>query len=169
MEKLFILILAIAAAIFVALPFFRKRPVEIPQDINSSNTLEHKLRRLNSEKESHYAALKELDFDYSMGKLSREDYDELEKKYKAEALAVLKQIDNIQLKTNKLNLEEETEKEIKAVRESKLTDDEIIEKEILKARQSNIKVTSGLICSECGNEYKSSDRFCSNCGARVYE
>jgi competence protein ComGC len=137
-EKLFILILAIAIAIFIALPFFRKRFEELPQEEtnNSKNLLEEELRKLNLEKESLYAALKELDFDYSMGKLSKEDYEELDKKYKLRAASVLKEIDEVKSKVGTLDSEEGIEKEIKAVRETKLNYDEEIEKEILKARKA---------------------------------
>ncbi|MCC7460401.1 MAG: hypothetical protein IT286_03775, partial [Proteobacteria bacterium] len=37
--------------------------------------------------------LKELDFDFEMGKLSKEDYQLLKKKYEAETIDVLRQID----------------------------------------------------------------------------
>jgi rubrerythrin len=169
LENVFILVMAIAVAIFVALPFFRKRFEDVIQSKDSSNPSGYMLDRLHSEKESLYNAIKELDFDYNMGKLSKEDYEELEKRYKVQALAVLREIDNIQSKTDKLDLEQEIEKEIKAIRGSRFVDDEGIEKEILKARESKTNKASALICSKCGNEYKATDRFCSNCGARVYE
>ncbi len=137
MENIFIFIIAIGASIFITLPFFRKRlSEEKSQGANSSDPIEEKLRNLNSEKESLYSALKEIDFDFSTGKLSKEDYDELEKRYKAEAVFILKEIDNIKGKTNAPNLDEEIEKEIRAIQEAKLTDEEEIEKEILKGRES---------------------------------
>ena len=166
MENLFVLIIAIGAAIFIALPFFKKRFEEVYKETDTSNPLEEKLRRLNFEKESLYSALKELDFDYSMGKLSKEDYNELEGKYKAQAVSVLREIDNILGKTDIASLDEEIEKEVRAIRELKLTDDEI-EKEILKSRKSRVLETSSLICSVCGNGYRSDDRFCSKCGASL--
>ncbi len=137
MENIFIFIIVIGAAAFIALPFFKRRlNEEKPQGVNSIDPIEEKLREFNSEKESLYSALKEIDFDYYTGKLSKEDYDELEKKYKAEAVFILKEIDNIQGKTNAPNLDEEIEREIRAIRETKLTDEGDIEKEILRARGS---------------------------------
>ena len=38
-------------------------------------------------------SLKDLDFDFETGKLSKEDYQGLRKKYEAETIDVLKQID----------------------------------------------------------------------------
>ena len=167
MENIFILIIAIAAAIFLALPFFKKGFQQVAEETDKLNPLQHRLNMLESEKESIYSAIKELDFDYNTGKLSKDDYHELEKKYKAQAISVLREIDNIQPKTNKYDLGQEIEKEIKATRESGTTYGESIEKEILKARESGTNRTPALICSKCGNECKTSDRFCSNCGEKT--
>src|ERR687885_706529 len=96
LEKIFILALAIGAAIFIALPFFRSKFKDKSEEGSDTlkNPLNEKLRRLNSQKESLYTALKEFDFDYSMGKLSKEDYEELRDKYKLQAIQVLKEIDD---------------------------------------------------------------------------
>jgi len=166
LEKVFILILAIGVAIFIALPFFKKRFGETSFGEESStiqNPLEEKLKRLGFEKESLLNAIKEIDFDYSLGKLSKEDYEELQKKYKTQAALVLKEIDNIMRRAGASNLEEGIEKEIRLIRKAKPTDEDEIEREILKARKSK------LICSDCGNEYKAGDRFCSGCGKKLYE
>ncbi len=160
-------VIAIGSALFVVLPFFKKRFERDSQETGSQDPVEERLRRLNSEKESVYSALKEIDFDYNTGKLSKEDYDELEKKYKSQAVALLKEIDSIGGKSYIQDLDEEIEREIRAVRKTELTDDEEIEREITNARQSRILEDSGLTCSLCGNRYKPDDRFCSKCGARL--
>ena len=169
MEKVLIPIIAIGAAVFVVLPFFKRKFERVSHEVGSRNPIEEELRRLNSEKESVYSALKEIDFDYSTGKLSKEDYDELENKYKTQAVALLKEIDSLGGKSYILDLDKEIEKEIRTIRRTKTepTDDEEIEKEILNARQFRVLEDSRLICSVCGNEYKSDDRFCSKCGARL--
>ncbi len=160
-------VIAIGSALFVVLPFFKKRFERDSQETGSQDPVEERLRRLNSEKESVYSALKEIDFDYNTGKLSKEDYDELEKKYKSQAVALLKEIDSIGGKSYIQDLDEEIEREIRAVRKTELTDDEEIEREITNARQSRILEDSGLTCSLCGNRYKPDDRFCSKCGAKL--
>jgi rubrerythrin len=167
LEKVLISVIAIGAALFVVLPFFKKRFERDSQETGSQDPVEERLRRLNSEKESVYSALKEIDFDYNTGKLSKEDYDELEKKYKSQAVALLKEIDSIGGKSYIQDLDEEIEREIRAVRKTELTDGEEIEREITNARQSRILEDSGLTCSLCGNRYKPDDRFCSKCGARL--
>ena len=171
MEKVFILILAIGISIFLALPFFRKRIEEVSSQEESGairNPIEEKLRRLSLEKESLYGALKEIDFDYELGKLSKEDYEELQNKYKFQAASILKEIDDVGIKTGSIDLEEEVEKEIRLKRKAnKLTDEEEIEMEILRARKSNGRDKTNLICSDCGKELVSDDKFCSNCGKKL--
>lgn len=45
--------------------------------------------RLEKEKDLAYAAIKEAEFDFQMGKLTTEDYATLRRKYEARALAAL--------------------------------------------------------------------------------
>jgi len=49
--------------------------------------------RLEKEKDLAYAAIKEAEFDFQMGKLSSEDYALLRQKYEARALAALAALD----------------------------------------------------------------------------
>jgi hypothetical protein len=48
---------------------------------------------LQQKRSSLMLTLKELDFDFEMGKLSKEDYQSLKKKYEQETIDVLRQID----------------------------------------------------------------------------
>ncbi len=50
-------------------------------------------RQLEEERITSLAALRELDFDFEMGKLSAEDYRELRDQYQAKAASVLKELD----------------------------------------------------------------------------
>ena len=54
-----------------------------------------RLQELLEEKEHAYAAIKELDFDYKMDKLSADDYQELSRQYKQKAVAILQEIDRL--------------------------------------------------------------------------
>ena len=53
------------------------------------------LRELVATKETLYSTLKELDFDRVAGKLSEEDFRQLEARYRARAIEVLKAIDTL--------------------------------------------------------------------------
>jgi len=158
----------ILTAVFITLPFFRKNadgenPIE--QISNpAENPSVKELKKLNSEKELLYTALNDIEFDYGLGKLSREDYDELKRDYKAKAVSVLKEIDEISKGVHSTELEDELEKEITTTRKSKLPEENKIEEEILKARKQKNDKNKYLTCMNCGRQYSAGDLFCSRCG-----
>jgi hypothetical protein len=51
--------------------------------------------RLEKEKDLAYAAIKEAEFDFQMGKLSPEDYASLRAKYESRALAAIAALDRV--------------------------------------------------------------------------
>ncbi len=90
MENAIKIVILGVVGLIVTLPFFREEKNEGVAVILGS-----KKNRLLSEKESLYSAIKELDFDHEMGKLSDEDYKQLKNEYTEKAVAVLKDLDHI--------------------------------------------------------------------------
>ncbi|MBZ0170035.1 hypothetical protein MELA_02499 [Candidatus Methylomirabilis lanthanidiphila] len=86
------LILIISLLFFLALlpvliPFFKsseRSPLELEQN---------ELQELLAEKQTVYAAIKELEFDQQAGKLSLEDYEQARQSYELRAIALLQAID----------------------------------------------------------------------------
>jgi hypothetical protein len=113
------------------------------------------LAELNLKKEGSYAAIRELEFDLNMGKLSAEDYETLKAQYMSEAVGYIKTIDELQMNRNgqtglsEKDLENEIEQEISALRSTG------------SAKPANV------FCTECGQKASSSDRFCAKCGAKL--
>lgn len=71
-------------------------------------------------KESVYASLKEVEFDYQTGKLSREDYEGLRSDLESMALSLLKKADRVKEgKDRNRTVEEEIELEVLEVRKKK--------------------------------------------------
>ncbi len=89
MLELIALSLAILAAIYIGYPFFRSKNETMAFDVN------HSIEDLEAKKVEIYKAIKDIEFDYEMGKLSREDFEELRSQYKAEAVKILKQLDQV--------------------------------------------------------------------------
>ena len=113
------------------------------------------LRQLEVKKDNAYAAIRELEFDYNMGKLSKVDFDSLERRYRADAVRLIEEIDKLQSghkvdeKTPEADLESHAEGKIIALRKKKSN-----------AAQS-------IFCVQCGTEVSVPGRFCHCCGERL--
>ncbi|MCH8029405.1 MAG: hypothetical protein IH874_05695 [Candidatus Dadabacteria bacterium] len=117
-EKLIIVAIALGAGLFVALPLFRGAGGEKEKDAGNGAQSAYldDLRKLNSKKQHLYAELKDIEFDFDMGKLSRSDYEEMERRYGAEAIAVLKEIDRLELRMTGDEAGAEIESEVAKMR-----------------------------------------------------
>lgn len=78
------LVVIVAVAVTVAAPLLWPRV-----EAAAEPTTDPERYRLEKEKELAYAAIKEADFDFEMGKLSTEDHAALRQKYEGRALAAL--------------------------------------------------------------------------------
>ena len=92
MELVVSAIVALIVVGFIGYPLLREQAAEDEPLTALSEEAEELYRR----KESTYSALKELEFDFKTGKLSENDYQELEKRYRAEAIEVLEAIDRLE-------------------------------------------------------------------------
>lgn len=88
-ETLVRIILALAVVAFVAYPLLRESQ-ETDEEVGE---LSEEAEDLYRRKESTYSALKELEFDFKTGKLSKADFEELDAKYRGDALEILGAID----------------------------------------------------------------------------
>jgi hypothetical protein len=116
------------------------------------------------------AAIKDLMFDYEMGKITDSDYQILLAKAKAEAARVRKELDV--LSSGKVitdpALEAQLEAMIAQARDNSLNvnDSQILlaevdaDIELLK----NIGTGDVLACPDCGRTYEIGDAFCAGCG-----
>lgn len=85
-------ILLVVAAVWVGLPIWRRqKPHELAENVGERNGDER--ATLLQQKEQAYAELKEIEFDYKVGKLSENDYRQLSTRYRAVAMAVLQQLE----------------------------------------------------------------------------
>jgi len=124
--------LAVLTAIFVGYPLFQKRQHKINFALN------HRAQELEARKAEIYTAIRDIDFDYRMGKLSQEDYDALRNQYKAEAISTMKQIDQMTLG-----------------------------KPSRRAKNTEPAKNAARFCHHCGQPTAASDRFCSACGGKL--
>lgn len=103
---------------------------------------------LNERHEQILSALRDLDFDHEVGKLTAEDYGLLRQSLLAEAAVVLTQLD--ESRAGAADLDEEVETRILVVRRTLRTDQR-----------------PGTACPTCSRPARSGDLYCGGCGARL--
>ena len=113
------------------------------------------LRQLKVKKENAYAAIRELEFDFNMGKLSKTDFNSLKRRYRADAVRLIEEIDKLQSErkvdetTPEADLESQAEGKIIAWRKKKSHD------------------AQSVFCVQCGTKVSIPGRFCHSCGERL--
>lgn len=85
MEYLIVSLILAAVFAYIAYPILKPPPEEIVE--------RNALDPLVTERDSAYQAIRDLDFDFQLGKLSATDYETLRERQKAHAASVLQQID----------------------------------------------------------------------------
>lgn len=85
------ILIVVMAAAYVAAPFFTTAPAALFTGPRSVTTSER--QKLERQKAEAYAAIKELEFDYRMGKLSDADFAAMRNKYAAQAVEAIAALD----------------------------------------------------------------------------
>lgn len=127
------ILLAVLAALFIGYPIYRAQKYQLAFDSN------HRASDLEAQKAEIYKAIKDIEFDYQMGKLSEEDYTELRDQYKTQAIEILKKIDA---------------RAMGAARRG-------------PGGQGTQKHARARFCHQCGASIQKGDKFCSNCGTAL--
>lgn len=89
MTEILGLTLTLLTILFVAYPLMQKSQRKLSFAAN------HQSEDLVARKNEIYAAVRDIDFDYRMGKLSEEDYNSLREQYKQEAVKVMQALDRM--------------------------------------------------------------------------
>jgi hypothetical protein len=138
--------LVVLAGFFILMPLFKE-----PKGKHETELLpETELDRLFNRKSVVYGNLKDLEFEYKMGRLSDADFRQLSTAYKNEAASILQKLDQL---GDSESLDAAMEKDI-ALRKSKLYGSGVKE-----ARNSSS-------CPSCGAEIIQGKKFCADCGHR---
>jgi predicted nucleic acid-binding Zn ribbon protein len=141
-------ILALATAFYIAYPLLAGTTRWVPRTTPKARRLEE----LFSQRESTYAAIKELDFEYQIGNLTDQDYRELRERYEQKAISLLRNIDEAQQKDD---LDERIERQVQALRKHRLRE------------PAPEKGKAAASCPQCGSPLKQGAKFCSECGAAL--
>ena len=111
---------------------------------------------LEREKALVLRSLKELEFDFAMGKMARADFDEMSGRLRARAMGLMRQLDAGG------GYKEQIAKEVQ----------QRLESEGLSPRFTDRSATAEAValqtpCDACGTENDSDAKFCKNCGAKL--
>ncbi len=135
------LMIVISVAV-VAWPFFSPA-TEVVGGPGISNPM---VENLVSQRDATYAAIKELEFDRAMGKLSDADYRSMRAKYETKAVAILQELDGM--------------KKTQPPRALPVESADSIEQEVQRLRR-------GALCPKCGTPHSAGDAFCAKCGTTL--
>lgn len=162
--------LIVIAVLLIAYPLWKQtRPEAMFKVTRTGQTLEEYQARY----QALLAAIKDLMFDYEMGKVSADDYNALLEKTKQEAADVRREIDRLSQAADLDNISLELDGEIEALvvqtRQAPPADVEALttevdaEIELLKTVHFSAN-DNDLNCPRCGRSTHPDDVFCSGCG-----
>ncbi len=137
------IILACIVSVFVVMPIVQASVRRGKAGALDSN---HRASELEERKKTIYSAIKDIEFDYQMGKISEEDFKELRQQYKDEAIGILKKLDKAQMKQMKPAAQQQTQGKGAAKMEK-----------------------TAQFCWVCGTGIAENDKFCPNCGTNLSE
>lgn len=158
MELILAAIIVIGIIVFIAYPLFtapRAGTAETPDALDG----------LVAQRDSAYDAIRDLDFDFQMGKLSQSDYAALREKYKARAALALQQIDALDGNGAGKKIEDNVA-QLRAAKRAAPPAGDALEQEIARVRAAK-GAASNMRCGDCGTPYQPGDAFCAKCGNRL--
>lgn len=121
---------------------------------------------LLAQKDATLLAISELESDYSMGNLSKSDYQQLRQKYEEKAVALIKTVDELHAEHGLANpMDDAIEARVLALRARDTigTDIEAQLSKPLGSRPERAR-SNGRYCTGCGTALATADNFCSRCG-----
>jgi len=133
-------IIVIACAVAIAVIAFilgvRPKDLPVPEPVSP-------FAHLDERKAAIYENLRDLQFEYRLGKLSDEDYQSTKKDLQKELAGVLAEVDKLRAELTAGGVGQVTERPAKAGKPASQV---------------------GYVCSSCGAKFKDSLKFCGECG-----
>lgn len=143
-----IALIIVVSVAFVAYPLFRCTDELDVAFVGNTDPL---WEGLVTQRDATYSAIKDLENDHAMGKLSDADYRSLRAKYEMKAVAILQELDNLNGSTS--------------IGRSGAPSEDSIEREVVRLRRA--PTNASLVCPKCETPYAADDVFCAKCGTSL--
>lgn len=155
---LLLIVLGTGILVFIFLPTFSSESIgdNFEEEMNTIDNLQLK-------KETIYTTIRDLDFEFSMGRLPESDYQPFRDDYKQQAAQVLEQIDL--LEKGKLNYDEWIENSVALYKKNSGQVNQSIaaKNETIREIKDDDK-TVEKICPTCHKANAIQNRYCISCG-----
>ena len=113
------------------------------------------LEKLKKKKDGAYAAIREMEFDLKMGKLTEEDFNILKRQYLEEAAGYMKAMDELEEGKDAASATEAVDSE------------EELSTEVTAGRTNEPNQSKYIYCTSCGKKATVGSRFCTDCGTSL--
>ena len=157
--NIIILSLTVVSVSFVGLGAYRILLPLVSPEVQAPSTIGGRTRTaMEREKTLVLRSIKELEFDYAMGKVAKADFDEMHARLRARAVGLIRQLDAGG------GYKEQIAKEIEdRLRRS--------EGDGFSHRQDAVEAATAALqtgeCGQCGTLNDEDAKFCKNCGAKL--
>jgi hypothetical protein len=128
-----------------------------------------KLVELLGRKDAVLQAIKDLEFDYRVGKISQEDYERIDQRLRRQAIGLLQQIEKVAPAS--ASLDEQLESIIAQFRQTSRAATPVtngVPTSTPSAAQSPVG-QSARFCTQCGKPVEAGHKFCAYCGTAVVQ
>jgi hypothetical protein len=142
----------VGAAAFILTAAYVTRPLFNPASSPKPVPGEGPRKQLLAQRDTIYATIRELDFDYQTGKVNQLDYQARRQRYVLEGVQVLKSLDALPQDSERASLAAEIETAIQAARQRRAQGDAMPESRF---------------CPQCGQPTGPDAYFCAQCGAEL--
>ncbi len=153
------LLISAGAAAYVLWPLLSRTAPEVPVE-------DDQLTELLSRKDGVLTAIKDLEFDHQVGKLSEEDYQRFNFRLRQQAVGYLQQIDKLAPQSAQLD----DALEVEIARQRKIRTGQVAAngKGAVAVAPATVSVSTPeaavRFCTACGQPLAPSHKFCANCG-----
>ncbi|HBY95618.1 MAG TPA: hypothetical protein DEP84_16965 [Chloroflexi bacterium] len=149
------LFLAAGLFVFVLRPLLLARRERAALLTGSSDET---LENLLFEREATLAAIKDLQFDHAMGKLSDADFQELDTRYRHRAVEILQKLDALGVAAD------DREESLEVALDHWIEEAVAAARSAAQAQPAQTLAVPARFCTQCGHPAGAADRFCANCG-----